>query len=98
MSGDERYNIALSNAPGPQTPRFLAGTLLEESYPFIPLAGQSALSIAVSSYAGHMHFGLLGDRDTLFDIDRLGDFIAESVADLREAAVAQLNQAEEGTR
>jgi diacylglycerol O-acyltransferase len=64
--------------------------LLEESYPFIPLSGHSALSIAVSSYAGHMHFGLLGDRDTLFDIDRLGEFITESVADLRAAGVAQM--------
>ncbi|MEE8603529.1 wax ester/triacylglycerol synthase family O-acyltransferase [Euzebya tangerina] len=85
---EERYNVALSNAPGPQEPRYLAGTLLEESYPFIPLAGESALSIAVSSYAGRMHFGLLGDRDTLFDIERLGDFITESIADLHEAATS----------
>ena len=86
---EERYNVALSNAPGPQEPRYLAGTLLEESYPFIPLAGECALSIAVSSYAGRMHFGLLGDRDTLFDIERLGEFITESMADLRQAADLQ---------
>ncbi|CAN5178144.1 wax ester/triacylglycerol synthase family O-acyltransferase [soil metagenome] len=93
VSGEQRYNIALSNAPGPQQPRYLAGTLLEESYPFIPLAGASALSLAVSSYAGRMYFGLLGDRDTLFDIERLGDFVTESVNDLRKAADAQLDQA-----
>ncbi|MGI9016649.1 MAG: wax ester/triacylglycerol synthase family O-acyltransferase [Euzebya sp.] len=91
---DQRYNIALSNAPGPQQPRYLAGTLLEESYPFIPLAGNSALSLAVSSYAGRMHFGLLGDRDTLFDIERLADFITESVADLTDAAGDQLSNQE----
>jgi hypothetical protein len=90
VSGEQRYNIALSNAPGPQEPRYLAGTLLEESYPFIPLAGESALSLAVSSYAGRMHFGLLGDRDTLFDIERLGEFVTDSVADLRRAAEDQL--------
>lgn len=89
VSGEQRYNLALSNAPGPQQPRFLAGTLLEESYPFIPLAGESALSLAVSSYAGRMYFGLLGDRDTLFDIERLGDFVTESLDDLRKAADAQ---------
>lgn len=95
VSGEQRYNVALSNAPGPQEPRYLAGTLMEESYPFIPLAGESALSLAVSSYAGRMHFGLLGDRDTLFDIERLGDFVTESVDDLRKAADAQLATAEE---
>jgi diacylglycerol O-acyltransferase / wax synthase len=91
VSGEQRYNVALSNAPGPQTPRFIGGSLLEESYPFIPLAGESGLSLAVSSYAGRMHFGLLGDRDTLFDIERLADFVTESVTDLRAAADAQLS-------
>ncbi len=95
VSADSRYNVALSNAPGPQEPRYLAGTLLEESYPFIPLAGDSALSLAVSSYAGQMFFGLLGDRDTLFDIERLGDFVTESVDVLRSAALDQLAQARE---
>ena len=97
VSGEQRYNIALSNAPGPQTPRFLAGNLLEESYPFIPLAGDSALSLAVSSYDGRMHFGLLGDRDTLFDIDRLSDFVTESVTDLRHAAEVHLAAEQEST-
>ncbi|HUG83486.1 MAG TPA: wax ester/triacylglycerol synthase family O-acyltransferase [Euzebya sp.] len=94
-SGEQRYNIALSNAPGPQQPRYLAGTLLEESYPFIPLAGDSALSLAVSSYAGGIYFGLLGDRDTLFDIERLGEFVTESVQDLRAAGDLQLADVEE---
>lgn len=85
-SGEQRYNLAVSNAPGPQTPRFLAGHLMEESYPFIPLNGDSALTLAVSSYAGRMHFGLLGDRDILFDIERLAEFVTEAVVELRGAA------------
>ena len=91
VSGGQQFNIALSNAPGPQSPRFLAGRELVESYPFIPLTGDSALSLAVSSYAGRMNFGLLGDRDTLFDIERLAEFVTEAVADLRTAAGAQLD-------
>lgn len=91
VSGGQQFNIALSNAPGPQTPRYLAGRLLQESYPFIPLTGDSALSLAVSSYAGRMHFGLLGDRDTLFDIDRLADFVTDAVGALRSAAGDQLS-------
>jgi diacylglycerol O-acyltransferase / wax synthase len=85
-SAEQRYNVALSNAPGPQTPRYLRGVRLEESYPFIPLAGDAALSIAVSSYAGGMFFGILGDREALPDLDVLSDFVREAVADLCAAA------------
>jgi diacylglycerol O-acyltransferase / wax synthase len=90
VSGEQRADVALSNAPGPQQPVHLAGTAMEESYPFIPLAGASALSVAVSSYAGWMHVGLLGDRDALFDIDRLAAYLAEALADLVAAAADQL--------
>ena len=79
---DQRYNVALSNAPGPQSPRYLAGVRLEESYPFVPLSGTAALSVAVSSYAGSMFVGLLGDRDAMADLDLLGEFLTEALADL----------------
>lgn len=79
---EQRYNVALSNAPGPQAPRYLDGHRLEESYPFIPLSGNAALSVAVSSYAGKMFIGLLGDRDAMPDLELLGEFLPEAVADL----------------
>ena len=85
---EQRFNVALSNAPGPQAPRFLAGTRLEASYPFIPLSGRNALSVAVSSYAGSMFIGLLGDRDAMADLDLLGEFIPEALADLVVASQA----------
>jgi WS/DGAT/MGAT family acyltransferase len=85
-SAEQRYNVALSNAPGPQTPRFMRGVRMEESYPFIPLAGDAALSMAVSSYAGGMFFGILGDYAAMPDLDVLGGFIRDAVADLAEAA------------
>jgi WS/DGAT/MGAT family acyltransferase len=79
---EQRYNVALSNAPGPQAPRFLSGFRLEASYPFVPLSGTAALSVAVSSYAGSMFVGLLGERDAMADLDLLGEFIPEALADL----------------
>jgi diacylglycerol O-acyltransferase / wax synthase len=84
-SADQRYNVALSNAPGPQAPRYLAGCRLEESFPFIPLSGTAALSVAVSSYAGRMFVGILGDREAMPDLDLLTEFIPESLADLSVA-------------
>jgi hypothetical protein len=85
-SAQQRYNLAVSNAPGPQTPRYLAGVRMEDTYPFIPLAGDSALTVAVNSYAGQVFFGLLGDRDAMSDLDLLGDFYVEALADLVDAA------------
>lgn len=85
VSGTDRYNVALSNAPGPQQPRYLADVRMEASYPYVPLAGRAALSIAVSSYAGRMGFGLLGDRDAMADIEQLAAFIGEAVDDLDAA-------------
>ncbi len=87
-SAEQRYNVALSNAPGPQTPRFLRGVRLEESYPFIPLAGDAGLSIAVSSYTGGMFFGILGDRDAMPDLEILAGFVKDAVTDLVAAADA----------
>jgi diacylglycerol O-acyltransferase / wax synthase len=84
-SADQRYNVALSNAPGPQAPRYLAGCRLEESFPFIPLSGTAALSVAVSSYAGRMFVGILGDREAMPDLDLLTEFIPEALADLSVA-------------
>ena len=86
-SAHQRHHVALSNAPGPQEPRYLAGTVLEETYPFVPLAGEATLSIAVSSYAGGMYVGLLGDRDAVFDLPLLPAFLDEAVAELAGAAV-----------
>jgi diacylglycerol O-acyltransferase len=88
-SGEARYNLALSNAPGPQEPRYLHGVRLERSYPFIPLAGDCALSIALTSYDGRMYVGLVGDWDGMPDLDTLGEFIGEAVADLLTAAEEQ---------
>lgn len=88
VSGEQRYNVALSNAPGPQSPRYLAGVVMEETYPFLPLAGDSALSIAVTSYAGGVYIGLVGERDGMADLDTLATFLTEALGDLRDAAEA----------
>lgn len=85
VSGEQRYHLALSNAPGPQTPRYLAGVRMLQTYPFLPLAGDSALSIAVTSYAGTLYAGFVGERDLLADLDLLPGFWSEALADLLAA-------------
>lgn len=87
-TGEQRYNLALSNAPGPQDRRCLAGVPLEASYPYIPLAGDAALSIAVTSYSGLLCFGLVGDRRALPDLNYLASFINDAIEALLDAAIA----------
>lgn len=89
VSAEQRYNVALSNAPGPQRRRYLAGAAMQATYPFIPLAGDCALSIAVSSYAGDVDWGLLGERDAMSDLDLLRDFTLDALQELVAAAGVQ---------
>jgi diacylglycerol O-acyltransferase / wax synthase len=79
-------NLVVSNVPGPQIPMYIGGAKLLAQYPFMPIAESMGLSIAVTSLAGTMAFGVTTDWDTLPDIDLLVEGIDESLAELRKAA------------
>ena len=79
-------NLVVSNVPGPQIPMYIAGAKLLAQYPFMPIAESMGLSIAVTSLAGTMAFGVTADWDTLPDIDVLVEAIDEALAELRKAA------------
>jgi WS/DGAT/MGAT family acyltransferase len=80
------FNLVVSNIPGPQQPMYLAGARLVASYPSMPLGENSALSIACTSLAGTMAFGITGDWDGLPDVDLLALSLDESLAELAKAA------------
>ena len=77
------WNLVISNVPGPPMPVYLLGRRLSSIHPFVPLSPQHrALSIGVISYDGGLHFGLVGDRDVLHDLDELAGFLQEELAAL----------------
>lgn len=78
------FNLLVTNAPGPQQPRYLAGARLLEAYPVSPLSKGQALSIGVTSYDGQMFFGLFGDRDAMPDLDVLGQCLHDALDELLE--------------
>jgi len=80
------YNVVVTNVPGPQFPLFAAGAQLLEMFPVVPLTGDQALSIGLTSYNGGVYFGLNADRDTLFDVDVIANLIEESLAELLTAS------------
>jgi len=79
-------NLVVSNVPGPQVPMYIAGARLLAQYPVMPIAEAMGLSIAVTSLAGTMAFGITADWDTLPDIDVLAQALEDSLAELRKAA------------
>jgi diacylglycerol O-acyltransferase len=79
-------NLVVSNVPGPQVPMYIGGARLLAQYPFMPIAESMGLSIAVTSLAGTMAFGVTADWDTLPDIDVLVEGIDDALGELRKAA------------
>jgi WS/DGAT/MGAT family acyltransferase len=80
------FNLLVTNAPGPQSPRYLAGARLVEAYPVAPLSKGQALSVGITSYDGKVFFGLFGDRDAMGDLDVLGQCLKDALEELLEAA------------
>jgi len=81
------FNLVVTNVPGPQLPLFLGGSRMLASYPVIPLAKGQALSVGLTSYDGGVHYGLLGDRDAMPDLEDLGQCVVESLAELVEGVI-----------
>lgn len=74
------WNLVISNVPGPPMPVYLLGRELRSIHPFVPLSPQRrAVSIGAISYDGGLHFGLVGDRDVLDDLDELAGFLQEEL-------------------
>jgi len=62
-------NTITTNVPGPQMPLYLAGCRMLKAYPYVPLAGQIRIGVAIFSYDGQVNFGITGDHDTTEDLD-----------------------------
>jgi WS/DGAT/MGAT family acyltransferase len=79
-------NTVTTNVPGPQHPLFLAGRRMLEAIPYVPIANQVRIGIAIFSYDGGLKFGVTGDYDSAPDIGILGDGIEAGMAALVKAA------------
>jgi WS/DGAT/MGAT family acyltransferase len=80
------FNLVVTNVPGPQFPLYLLGRRMRAMYPQVPLAERQALGIAIMSYDGRLHFGLLGDFDAMPDLEDLGTDLHAGIEELGLAA------------
>jgi hypothetical protein len=79
-------NTVTTNVPGPQQPLFLAGRRMLEAIPYVPIANQVRIGVAIFSYDGALKFGVTGDYDAAPDIGILCDGIEAGMAELVKAA------------
>lgn len=75
-------NLVVTNVPGPQQPMHLLGRRLRELRP-VGFAGEGfGLTVAVMSYCGALHFGLIADRQLVADLDELAALLPQQLAAL----------------
>ena len=80
------FHLTVANANGPQIPQFLAGRPLSGYTPSWPLGFGQGLSCAFFAYNQSLHVGLTVDERGCPDAETLPDLLAESFAELHEAA------------
>ncbi|WP_156371248.1 WS/DGAT/MGAT family O-acyltransferase [Nocardia arizonensis] len=79
---EHMFNLVITNAPGPQAPMYIGGARMLEMYPVSPLLRNQASSIGITSYDGHVFYGLNADRDAMADIDVLAASVHESMEEM----------------
>lgn len=85
------FNLTISNVPGPQAPLYLDGAEQLASYPYSTITDGMALNITVTSYNGHLDWGIVVDRDIVEDPWEMYEGIKVALGEL-------LDQAATGTR
>jgi len=80
------FNLVCTNVPGPQFPLYCMGARMLEAYPMLPLTRNLNLGVAVLSYCGTFHVGLLADRDQWPDLEILEAGIDDAFAELTKLA------------
>ncbi|WP_461166924.1 WS/DGAT/MGAT family O-acyltransferase [Tsukamurella serpentis] len=80
------YNILVTNAPGPQSPVYLGEVEVAQVYPVPPLVANQVVSIGITSYNGKVYIGLNADRDGMWDVISMTDFLYEALDELEASA------------
>lgn len=90
------HQIVITNVPGPQDPVYMAGEMVSEVYPCIPLSGNRAVAIGVTSYNSQVFFGIVADRDAVPDVDVLAQCIEDALLELVDTIDSRSSRAPRG--
>jgi hypothetical protein len=76
------FDILVTSVPLPGIALKLGGHPVTEVYPFAPLARGQSLAIAISTYRGRVHYGLVADAEAVPDLEVLARSLSEEVETL----------------
>jgi diacylglycerol O-acyltransferase len=82
-------HTVVTNVPGPQLPLYVNGAEITEMFPFLTTVPGRTLTHGVLSYNGKMCWGLIGERDGMYDLAAYADFLDASLDELLELAAAE---------
>lgn len=68
-----KATAVMTNVPGPQTARYLAGAKLKQQMFWVPQSGNIGIGVSVLSYDGRVQFGLITDKGL---VDNPEDIVA----------------------
>jgi diacylglycerol O-acyltransferase len=83
------FNLVVTNVPGPQLDLYLLDARLAEIYPMVNLLPNQGLGVALFSYAGVLHWGVLADWDLVPDLEVFVADLQQSFGELRNEALAR---------
>jgi len=76
------FDVLVTSVPLPRSALSLGGCPLREIYPMAPLARGQSLAVALATYGGQVHVGLVADGEALPDLDRLARALRQELDDL----------------
>ncbi|MFJ9630832.1 wax ester/triacylglycerol synthase family O-acyltransferase [Streptomyces sp. NPDC101175] len=76
------FDILVTSVPLPGIGLSLGGNPVTAVFPYAPLAGGQSLAVAVSTFRGHVHYGLVADAAAVPDLDVFARALTEEVETL----------------
>ncbi|MGW7197490.1 wax ester/triacylglycerol synthase family O-acyltransferase [Streptomyces chryseus] len=80
------FDVLVTSVPLPRSTLSLGGSPLRAIYPMAPLARGQSLAVALTTYGGRVHAGLVADAKAVPDLDRLTASLTDELAALLRAA------------
>lgn len=66
-----KATAVMTNVPGPQQARYLAGVGLDQQMFWVPQSGDVGMGVSILSYDGKVQFGLITDKNMVDDPERI---------------------------
>ncbi len=80
------FDVLVTSVPLPRSALSLGGCPLRAIYPMAPLARGQSLAVALTTYGGQVHVGLVADGKAVPDLDRLCVGLREELDELLAVA------------